>query len=93
MQALIGDRMYNQIRNNVDLNLIQRYFGRDMTLFVTVAKEGTPTFCKDKFQSAFKPACKSCVQTCRLSIEMILHPSNGLSKEDIIPELKHHFHP
>jgi hypothetical protein len=93
MQALIGERMYNQIRNNVDLNLIQQYLGRDMTPFVTVAKEGSPTFCRDKFQSASKPACQSCEQTCRFSIEMILHPSNGLSKEDIITELKHHFHP
>jgi hypothetical protein len=85
--------MYTDIINNVKLSDMQLYFGRDMrplTLNNVVVK---PTFCRASFQSASKPACNQCQELCRHSIEMILHQSKGLSKDDILLELKKHYHP
>ncbi len=94
IQALIGEMMYANIINKLPISNIQSYFGRDMrplipNQIITIK----PNYCRDKFQSALKPACIACKMTCHHSIEMILDPVKGLSKEDVLLELKHHFHP
>ncbi len=94
IQALIGEMMYADIINKLPISKIKSYFGRDMKPIIpnnniTIK----PNHCREKYQSALKPACNACKLTCRHSIEINLDPVKGLSKEDVLLELKHHFHP
>jgi hypothetical protein len=87
--------MYQEILNTNQLNEMQLYFGRDMRPLPNVIRnpQNKPDYCRETFQSNFKPACNACIKLCRHSIEMILDPAKGFSKEDILIELKYHNHP
>ncbi len=94
IQALIGEMMNADIINKLPISNIKSYFGRDMRPIIPNNNISIkPNYFRDKYQSALKPACNACKMTCRHSIEMILDPVKGLSKEDVLLELKHHFHP
>jgi hypothetical protein len=94
IQAIIGEGSFQNL-NNQQLNNMQIYFGRDMSPLTTSRSnpQKNPKYCRATFQSHSNPACSTCFKNCRYSIEMILDPIKGLSKEDILLELKNHNHP
>jgi predicted solute-binding protein len=61
IQALISEMMYADIINKLPISNIKSYFGRDMKPIIpnnniTIK----PNNCREKYQSALKPACNAC---------------------------------